>query len=265
VSEAFAVKSVEGDLYDYPSYYDLVYGSDWKAELGFLLEVFQKHARRKVRRLFEPACGTGRLLYRLANAGFEVSGLDLNEKSIVYCNKRLRRHGLSETTFVGDMSDFRLPRKVDGAFNMINSFRHLSTQRQAKGHLESVAKCLTKGGIYVLGLHLTPLVGDRCEEESWSARRGNLAVIAHLATIDLDLKHREERVAMSYDVYTPTRQFRLNGKAVFRTYTAKQMLALLKQVPELELVETYDFAYDIDAPIPIDPESEDTVFILRRR
>src|SRR6187549_671346 len=49
------------NLYDYPRYYDLVFGSDWKAEYDFLLEVFDKHAAGRVRRVFEPACGTGRL------------------------------------------------------------------------------------------------------------------------------------------------------------------------------------------------------------
>ena len=50
---------IRGNLYDYPKYYDLLFGSDWKAEFGFLESCFEKHARRPVRRLFEPAAARG--------------------------------------------------------------------------------------------------------------------------------------------------------------------------------------------------------------
>src|SRR5436305_4378335 len=112
------------NLYDYPRYYDLVFGSDWKAEFDFLRQAFDKFAAGRVRRVFEPACGTGRLLYRLAMAGYDVSGLDLNPRSVDYCNKRLLRHGKPASVIVGDMSSFTLRKPVDAAFNMINSFRH---------------------------------------------------------------------------------------------------------------------------------------------
>src|SRR5438093_175497 len=126
------------NLYDYPSYYDLVFGSDWKAEFDFLRQAFDKFAGRRVRRVFEPACGTGRLLYRLALAGYDVCGLDLNSRSVDYCNKRLIRHGKLVSVVVSDMSAFSLPRPVDAAFNMINSFRHMLSEREAASHLRCV-------------------------------------------------------------------------------------------------------------------------------
>ena len=139
---------IEATLYDYPKYYDLLFGSDWKAEFDFLQACFEKHAGRTVRRLFEPACGTGRLLIKFAQAGYEVSGNDLNAKAIAY---------------------------------------------------------------------------------------------------------------------TPTRQFRLEDQFAFRTYTAAQFRRLLGDVPDLELAETYDFAYDIGQPVQIDAETLDVVYVLRKK
>lgn len=256
---------IEDDLYNYPQYYDLVYGSDWKAEFDFLRACFDAYARRDVRRVFEPACGTGRLMVKLAQAGYEVAGNDLNERAVDYCNRRLERHGFSPTAVVGDMSDFTVKKPFDAAFNMINSFRHLGTEAAARGHLRCMARALSPGGIYVLGLHLTPIVGDAQEKESWSARRGHLAVISSLWTIDRDLDRREERVGMAYDVYTPTRQFRLEGKSVFRTYTAQQFVELIWQEPLLEIAAIHDFSYDIDDAVELEPDVEDAVFVLRRR
>lgn len=258
------LETIQGDLYDFPDYYDLVYGSDWRAEFDFLLGCFGNHAQRRVTRVFEPACGTGRLLYRLVRQGYDVSGLDRNPRMTAYCNARLARHGFPETCLEGDMSDFTLPRRVDAAFNMINSFRHLSSEKQARAHLQCMAEAVAPRGVYVLGLHLTPTVGQPLDRESWSARRGHLAVVTQLWTKERDLKKRQERCGMTYDVYTPTRAFRLEGEMTFRTYTAPQFQRLLASVPEWETAAVYDFSYDLSEAIDVTSDTEDAVFVLRR-
>ena len=257
-------RTIQGDLYDYPKYYDLVYGSDWKAEFDFLLACFEEHADVRVKRVFEPACGTGRLLAKLAAAGLEVSGLDLNPHAIEYCNQRLERLGFKPTSFVGDMADFTTKQPIDAAFNTINSFRHLATERQAKSHLECVANVLRPGGIYILGLHLTPTVVEPMQEESWSARRGNLAVLSRLWVTKCDRRNRQERVGMSFDVYTPSEQFRIEDQVTFRTYSAAQMARLLDGITKFEVTAVYDFSYDTQRPIEIGSETEDVVYVLRK-
>jgi SAM-dependent methyltransferase len=258
-------QTVAANLYDYPHYYDLVFGSDWQAERDFLIACFQKHARRPVRRVFEPACGTGRLLYRLGLAGYDVSGLDLNERAVEYCNQRLRRNGFPRAAFVSDMSDFRLTHKVDAAFNMINSFRHLADEQSARAHLSCVARALGKGGLYVLGLHLTPMQGEPLEEELWSARRGHLCINTRLWRIVRSLRRRQERFGMSLDVYTPTNSFQIVDEIMFRTYTADQIHELLAETATLEIAAVYDFSYDPNKPISVGPATEDAVYVLRKR
>jgi len=254
----------QANLYDYPQYYDLIFASDWKAEFRFLQQCIAKHAQRTVQRMFEPACGTGRLLIKLAAAGFEVSGNDLNQRAIAFCNKRLRRHGFPATAVVGDMSSFRLPRRVDAAYNMINSFRHLPSEQMALDHLQCVERSLAKGGLYILGLHLTPTRGARVEDERWVARRGSLTVESYMWSKQLDLRRRQERLGMSFDVRTPTRTRRIVDEMIYRTYTAAQMHRLLDKLSALRVVATYDFLYDIDAPIDVGPESEDVVYVLEK-
>ncbi|QDU93304.1 class I SAM-dependent methyltransferase [Lignipirellula cremea] len=259
------MQTIEGDIYDYPRYYDLIFGSDWKPEYDFLNGCFQKHLSGKAVRVFEPACGTGRLLYRLGKQGLLTSGLDLNPKAVDYCNRRLKRHGLPASAVVGDMTDFRLPRKVDAAFNMINSFRHLSSEKLALAHLRCMGEALRKGGIYLLGLHLTPTKGYACEEESWSASRGHLTVNTHMWLLERNLRRREELYGMRFDIYTPTESFRLEDRLLFRTYKADQIHKLIADAGVFDLVETYDFAYDIDAAIDIDRETEDIVLVLKKK
>jgi hypothetical protein len=80
----------------------------------------------------------------------------------------------------------------------------------------------------------------------------------------IDTRKRQEHVGMTFDVYTPTSHRRITEDTTFRTYSAAQMQRLLTKVPRLELVETFDFAYDINTPVRIDKEAEDVVYVLRK-
>lgn len=255
---------IKGSIYDYPKYYDLLFGSDWRAEYDFLRACFEKHSDRMVQRIFEPACGTGRLLIKLAQAGYDVSGNDLNEKSVEFCNDRLERFGFPRSVQVQDMSDFRVRRKFDAAFNLINTFRHLPTEQAAVDHLQCMADSLYKGGLYLLGIHLEPTEGNRMEEESWSARRGNLAITSFMWSKGIDRRKRMEHLGVTLDIYTPTAHRQIEDHMEYRTYKHAQFKSLLKKVPSFKVEEVYDFAYEIDEPHRITPSSEDVVFVLKK-
>lgn len=258
------METIEGNIYDYPKYYDLIFGSDWKAEFDFLRLCFEKHIKGRRDRLFEPACGTGRLIYRFAKEGYDIRGLDLNPRAVDFCNARLERGKLPTTAFVGDMTDFKLRPKADAAFNTINSFRHLTTEKQALNHLNCMANALRVGGIYVLGFHLTPTKGPATEEEGWTARRGNLQVNTYMWLLERNLRRREEMYGMQFDIYTPTKTSRISDRILFRTYTVPQFERMIEKVEGLEIDAVYDFAYNIEQPIELKADTEDIVAVLKR-
>lgn len=259
------MQKTKASIYDFPTYYDLVFGSDTAAEMRFLEKCFERFADRPVRRVFEPACGTGRLLYRMGRKGYEVGGVDLNEKAITYCNDRLKRLNLTGRAHVGDMSDFGVKKKYDAAFNTINSFRHLHSEASATAHLECVAGAIRKGGIYALGLHLTPTRGDATDEESWSARRGQLSINTYMWPIEKNARKRLERFGIRFDVYKPTGSMRIEDVLELRSYTLKQFRMLIESVSIWDVVEFYDFGYDINKPTNLDSTTEDILVILKKK
>lgn len=259
------IETVVESIYDHPKYYDLVFGADCAAELKFFNHCAARFATGKVGKLFEPACGTGRLLFHLAKRGFKISGIDLNPKAVEFCNARLARHGIRDRVRVADMSSFETESRYDMGFNTINSFRHLATERAAEGHMEAMGRCIRPGGLYLLGVHLTPTSGAPSETESWSARRGHLAINTHMWTVERNKPKRVERFGIRFDIHNPTRSWRIDDVLVLRSYTALQMRKLIARSGVWELVETYDFCYDIDSPVVVDGKSEDVVYVLRRR
>ena len=242
-----------------------MFGADCASELKFIAQCGEQFATGKVRKLFEPACGTGRLLFHLAKRGYSIAGIDLNSKAVDFCNARLARHGISDRVWTADMSTFETKTRYDLAFNTINSFRHLSTEKAAEGHMEAMGQCIRSGGLYLLGVHLTPTEAAPSETESWSARRGHLAINTHMWTIERNSAKRVERFGIRFDIHNPTRSWRINDVLVLRSYTAAQMRKLIEKSGVWETLGTYDFCYNMKSPVVVDAGSEDVVYVLRRR
>src|SRR5256714_1735817 len=167
---------VFANWYDYPQYYDIVFQAYTQREADFIEAACRKYCPFDVRRLLEPACGTGRLITELATRGYELSGFDLSQPGLRYLRRRLARLRLHAEIFEAEMSNFRIGQPADAAYCVINTFRYLLTEQAARGHLDSVACSLRPGGIYILGLHLLPLGRDKEDSNFWTQRRSGTEV-----------------------------------------------------------------------------------------
>ena len=259
------MERLTGSIYDYPKLYDVLFSTTWAAELRFLNECFLRYADESVRRVFEPACGTGRLLWRLAEQGYEVGGIDLNAKAVAYCNRRFRLHGCPETAVLADMTQYRLSPVADAAFNLVSSFCHLLTEKEAGDHLHCVADSLRPKGLYILGFHLIPEGECECDRETWAARRGSLQLVSELKTVRRDLQKRLDDVVFRVTATTPGGRRELRDRFPMRSYTLPQFESLLADVGRFATVETYSFQFDINSPIRVNRRTEDVVYVLRKR
>jgi SAM-dependent methyltransferase len=254
-----------GDWYDYPQYYDLAFAEDTKIEADFFEAAAAKFAVGPIRRVLEPGCGGGRLVLEMASRGYHAVGFDDNRCAISYLAKKIARRKLRAEAKLGDMTDFRLARPVDLAFNTFNTFRHLTTEETALRHLRCMAKAVRPGGLFVLGFHLLP--PDASEEciERWKAVRGKTQVSFTLRVLECDRRLGQEWLRVSMLVRRPRQELRLATEFPLRIYTVDRVQKLFRAVPEWELCETYDFVYDIDHPLALNDDLADAVFVLRRR
>jgi SAM-dependent methyltransferase len=251
-------------VYAHPQYWDLALRSETRLEAHFIEEACRGYVLFPVRRLLEPGCGSGRLVVELARRGYAVSAFDRCRPALRYLRRKLARRRLIAEVFEADLAEFRLLRPVDAAFCTFNTFRHLTSEADARRHLECVAKALRPGGIYILGLHLLPL--DVAEEahERWTARRGRTQVTATLRVLHFDRQRRLERLRLSLRVRAPGKDLWLKEEFDFRIYTAGQLRRLLRSVPAFTILDVFDFWYEIDKPLRLNDELVDTVLVLGR-
>ena len=253
------------DWYENALYYDIVFDTETKHEADFLQAVFARYVRSRGRQVLEPACGTGRLVAALARRRFRVTGFDVSPGSLRFARDRLRRRGLDARLLRARMENFSLSRRFDLAHCLISSFKYLLTENAARAHLRCVADALKPGGVYALGLHLTDYNHRACGHERWVGRRRGVEVVCNIRGWPADRRKRLERVRSRLLVREKGRERRFETEWLFRTYGFRQLKSLLRTVPRLEHVATYDYNHDIDNPIPFNGQSEDNVLILRRR
>lgn len=257
--------ALDSSCYDFPQYYDLAFRSETRKEAEFIEAVCRKYCPFPVRRMLEPGCGGGRLVVALAGRGYDMVGFDLNQPSLDYLLRRLKRRKLRAEIFRGDMTEFRMTLPVDAAFSAWDTFRHLTSERAARRHLECVAASLAQGGIYVLGFHLLPPDVSDQRLERWSARHGSTKVTAAVQAVATDRRRRVEDVRILMQVSTRSRHLRLRTQFPLRIYTASQVRELLASVPRFELCGVHDFRYDVDHPLQLNDEITDMVCVLRKR
>jgi SAM-dependent methyltransferase len=285
-------KPIIASWYDYPQYYDMAFRDDTAEEAAFLDVVWRKYCDFEVRRILEPACGTGRVLTALAQRGYEMLGFDLSDSMLRYASNRIKRRKLNATFFNADMRDFQLDlidadstlpdgaalnvrtnikgrvginNPVDMAYNPVNSFRYLLTENDAQQHLKCMADAIRPGGLYILAMHLLPMDVDEDSTERWTAKHGRTKLTATLRVLESDRRKRLEKLRISLLVRSGEKEFRLRHEFQFRMYTAAQMKRTLAAVPDFELLDVYDFWYDIDEPQVLNDVITDTVFVLKRR
>lgn len=260
----------ERDWYDTPHFYDIIFDEDTATEATFLEVMHLRHGKGngKPGRVLEPACGSGRLILEMAKRGWRVSGFDQSEAMLEYARERLKEAHLRARLWADRMENFSLPQSAkpfDLAHCLVSTFKYLNKESDAACFLERVSEALKPGGIFVLGLHLTNYQKPTITHERWVAERDGVKVTCNTRTWPVDKRTRFEPLRSRLKIELPDgslRQQETHWK--FRTYSAFQLRALLRKVPQFQLVACHDFHHDPESTRCLDDTYADIVLVLRR-
>lgn len=211
------------EFYSDPALYDLIHADGTDDEVWLLDRIARLHGNGGKTAL-EPACGTGRYLAGLLRRGWRVHGYDLAPGMVAYARRRLAKWGPRAVVSRGDMTSFMPGGTFDLAFNLLSTFRHLMTDKDALAHLRVTYDALNPGGVFVLGLDLAAYGEDGPDEEVWTARRGGRTVTHVMMTLPPERRRRRERI-MNF-VTVPGKKV-LESSYDLRSYDAQQLAGLI--------------------------------------
>ena len=130
--------------------YDLSYG-----EFTDDVDFYENLARSVEGPVLELGVGSGRVAIPLAEAGFEVVGLDISPSMLAVAAQRLAGAGPTRGSLTlqpGDMTAFDLGRGFGFIFVAADTFQHLLTARQQLACLTRAAAHLGPGGLLVFSI-----------------------------------------------------------------------------------------------------------------
>jgi SAM-dependent methyltransferase len=114
--------------------------------------------------VLELGCGTGRILKPFADAGYPITGLDLDFDMLAYLHEQVKRNGKHPVSiFQADMSAFCLGRSFPFIFLPCNTYNGLPPSVRQKT-LERVHHHLAPGGIFVVSLPNPAILFDLEDE-----------------------------------------------------------------------------------------------------
>ncbi len=151
------------DWFNSPYYHQLYFNRD-KTEAAAFIDLLIDYLKPGLEsRMLDVACGKGRHSMQLAEKGFDVTGIDLSEVSILEAlmasNEKLHFY----------QHDMRLPFWInyfDYAFNFFTSFGYFNTQREHDNAIRSIALSLKKKGLFVMDYLNVHYAEDHNEHQS---------------------------------------------------------------------------------------------------
>ena len=262
-------KYENGDWYQAPLWYDIIFDCDTEREADFLESVRVTHGLSQGRRVLEPACGTGRILIELASRGWDSSGFDAESAMVEFADLRAQQEHVRDRVTVWEdrMESFSLKKtpEYDLAFALLSTFKYLTEEKHVAAFLGQVSQSLAPGGIFVLGTHLTDYSLEKTEHERWVGERDSVRVVCNTRTWPADPKTRLEQMRNRLEVTQDGENAaRVETLWKVRSYSAEELRATLGNVPGLELVATYDFDLDIENPLTSWKNCDTVVLVLRK-
>lgn len=227
-------------IYSDPALYDLVHAEGTDDEVWLLTHLAGRHGCA-IKTALEPACGTGRYLAGLLRRSWMVEGYDLSPGMLAFTRKRLAGWGTRVKLARGEMTTYRPARRFGLIFNVLSTFRHLMSEREALAHLQLMAGALEPNGIFVLGIDLSIYGRDDPDEEVWECRQGGRRAKHVVMSIPAEPGTRRERIINFVTTPKGKKDAVLESSYDLRSYNAAELEELIEKSPfRIEAVYGYD-------------------------
>lgn len=129
------------------------------ADYGDDLPVLEAYAARSGGPILELGCGTGRALIPLAQAGYDITGVDLSLTMLQIAQAKAKASGAAKriTLVAGDYAEVELGGPYRFAFTVMNTFLHLPDQAAQMRALNHWRQHLAPRGLLLIDiLHPDP-------------------------------------------------------------------------------------------------------------
>lgn len=118
------------------------------------MDFFQQHTSGlSGKSVLDLACGTGEFTWRLAKAGWDVTGVDLSDSMLLAARQKAEKKQLSIPLFQQDMRNLEGLGQFDAVTIFCDSLNYLTEEEDIKLTLRAVQRHLKPGGLLLFDVH----------------------------------------------------------------------------------------------------------------
>lgn len=130
--------------------YELVYRERDESEAERVIDLILEHVPLSAgSRILDVGCGRGRHSVEFARRGFDVTGLDLSERSLEAARRRAGNEGVDIRFVQGDMRDPVETGAFDLVVNLFTAFGYFEKAAEHQRAVDAMAAALKPGGVLV--------------------------------------------------------------------------------------------------------------------
>jgi SAM-dependent methyltransferase len=133
--------------------------------------------------ILEPACGSGRVLVDLLEAGHRAAGFDLSPDMLRRCCELCASRGFAPDLSLQAYETFAYARQFEAIIVPVGSFTLLADAAAALGTLRRFREHLVPGGLLLVDLMPLASLASRLDDRrKWIAENGDLLTIEGIVT-----------------------------------------------------------------------------------
>jgi SAM-dependent methyltransferase len=232
----------KNELYSNPKYYDVAFGWDPVEEIQIFRMIFEQHVPFPVKRILEPACGTGRFLVSLPPYGYDVVGYDQSGDMIAFARKRISEEGLYKKAIalIGEMQAARFAERFDAAINPINSFAYLLSDGDILAHLLNTSVSLKRDAVYIIQLSCMFDNPENFKASQWKLKKFGIEIETTWKIVDQIVSSKTCYHHSLLKIEEKGRELILEENHKLRLWTYEDLKQLTKATGKFVLEAIYD-------------------------
>jgi SAM-dependent methyltransferase len=144
---------------EYSNSYDLLYEEkDYDGECTLIEKIIGDYNKIPVHSILDLGCGTGNHSLRLAERGYEVTGIDRSNEMLDIAKAKVEQKKIHCTFFQSDLREFDNHKKYDAVIMMFAVLGYQQENEDVLAALKTVSKLLKKGGVFICDVWYGPAV-----------------------------------------------------------------------------------------------------------
>ncbi|WP_252311666.1 class I SAM-dependent methyltransferase [Sinobaca sp. H24] len=163
---------------DFSRVYDELMGDapyeKWNDWLKNALPSDVKPSRTK---LLDAGCGTGTMLRRMLDEGFDAEGMDLSADMLTVARNKLEAAGYRPLLFQQNLSELKAPAPYSVITAFCDTINYLTEEHEVKNAFEAVFASLETNGRFLFDVHSVFYMQNVLNDFAFSEVRDNLAYI----------------------------------------------------------------------------------------